>query len=223
VLQRIRPIAAVVATAWLICTVGRAAEPTAADLALALQRKYSSIRDFSADFVSEYKTVLKKRLVERGTVLIKKPGRMRWDYKTPEEKQFVSDGVNIYSYIRQDRQVFKSAMPPDDQATTPMLFLAGKGDLTRDFTPSIVDASAGTPAGSRALRLTPKRPQPDYDWLTVTFDATTFALRALETLDAQGGTQSFTFTNWKENIGVADRLFVFMPPRGVDVITDTSR
>ena len=208
--------------ALLLSTSGRAAEPTATEIAQALQRKYAAVRDFSANFVHEYQTVLKKRLVERGTMRVKKPGRMRWDYQSPEEKIFVADGVNLYSYIRQDRQVIISAMPSDDQATTPILFLAGKGDLSRDFTASIAEVPRGVPPGSRALRLTPKTPQPEYDWVTLTFDAATLALRGLATLDAQGGTSSFTFTNWKENAGLSDRLFVFTPPRGVDVVTDTT-
>src|SRR5262245_15417339 len=87
--------------AILLTSTGRAAEPTATELAQALQKKYSSVRDFTADFTSEYKTVLKKRLVERGTVQVKKPGRMRWEYKTPEEKSFVADGINVYVYVRQ--------------------------------------------------------------------------------------------------------------------------
>ncbi len=200
-----------------------AAEPTAADFAQALQRKYAGVRDFSADFVHVYQTVLKKRLTERGTMLVKKPGRMRWEYKTPEEKLFVSDGVNFYSYIRQDRQVFITPVSADDHATTPILFLAGKGDLTRDFTPSLTQLPPGMVQSARALRLTPKTPQPEYDWLTVTFDPATLALTGLTTLDAQGGVSSFTFTNWKENVGMADRLFVFIPPRGVDVVTDATR
>ena len=68
---------------------------------------------------------------------------MRWDYTAPEEKLFVSDGVKIYSYIPQDKQVIVSSVPRDDQATTPTLFLAGKGNLTRDFTPSLVEPAAG--------------------------------------------------------------------------------
>src|SRR5262245_34735332 len=145
----------------------RAAEPTAPELAEALQRKYSTVKDFTADFVQEYKSILKKRLTERGTVKIKKPGLMRWDYKSPEEKQFVSDGINMYTYIRQDRQVILTPMPADDKATTPILFLAGKGNLVRDFTPSSVNPPAGMPAGSRALRLTPKVPQPQFEQLTI--------------------------------------------------------
>ena len=66
---------------------------------------------------------------------------MRWDYTAPEQKLFVSDGVKIYSYIPQDKQVIVAGVPPDDEAATPALFLAGKGNLTRDFTASLVDAA----------------------------------------------------------------------------------
>src|SRR5438552_16712705 len=82
------------------------AEPTAAELAQSLQRKYDGIRDFSADFVHVYRGgVLRKLLTEKGRLLIKKPGKMRWTYTAPEQKVFVSDGVKLYSYIPQDKQV----------------------------------------------------------------------------------------------------------------------
>ena len=61
----------------------------------------------------------------------------------------------MYSYIPQDKQVIVATVPSEDQATTPALFLAGKGSLTRDFTPSLVDATAGMPAGTRGLKLVP--------------------------------------------------------------------
>src|SRR3954468_14981858 len=119
--------------------VARAAESTATELATALQKKYDGIKDFSADFSHDYEGgVLRKKITERGRLLVKKPGKMRWDYSTPETKQFVSDGVKMYSSLPQDKQVVVSSVPPDDEAGTPTLFLAGKGSLTRDFTPSLV-------------------------------------------------------------------------------------
>ena len=152
------------ALAVILSASGRAADPTPADLTQSLQRKYDAVKDFSADFVHTYQGgVLKKRLTEKGTVLIKKPGRMRWDYTTPEKKQFVSDGAKIYFYIPSDKQVIVSAVPPDAEATTPFLFLAGKGRLTTEFTPSFVDLPADLPAGSRRARA--KIGQQDYDWL----------------------------------------------------------
>src|SRR5205809_3204690 len=100
-------------------------------LAAQLQRKYASIKDFSADFVHAYQGgVLKKQITERGHVLVKKPGKMRWEYVAPEEKVFVSDGVKMYSYLPQDKQVIVTSVP-DDRASTAAEFLAGRADLTR--------------------------------------------------------------------------------------------
>ena len=202
-------------------TVVRGADQTASELAAALQRKYDTIRDFSADFIHTYEGgVLRKQITERGRLLVKKPGKMRWDYSAPERKQFVSDGTKMYSYLPEDKQVIESEVPPEDQAGTPTLFLAGRGNLTRDFTPSLVDAPAGMAAGSRALKLVPKSRQADYDWLVLVLDPATLAIRGLVTVDGQGGKSSFSFTNLKENVGIADKAFEFKMPRGVDVISN---
>jgi len=200
------------------------AEQTAAELAAALQRKYDGIKDFSVDFTHTYEGgVLKKKITERGHLVVKKPGKMRWDYTAPEEKQFVSDGMKMYSYIPQDKQVVVASVPPENDAATPALFLASKGSLTRDFTASIVDAPADMPAGSRALKLVPKLRQAEYDSLVLVVDPATLGIRGLVTVDGQGGKSSFGFTNLQENTGVADKAFAFKIPRGVDVITAPAR
>jgi outer membrane lipoprotein carrier protein len=201
---------------------GGAGHSSAQDLAQALQRKYDRLRDFSADFVHSYRGgVLRKQIAERGHLLVKRPGKMRWQYTSPEEKLFVSDGVKMYSYLPQDRQVIVSTIPPDDQVTTPTMFLAGKGNLVRDFAASIVDPPPGTPAGTRALKLVPRSPQRDYDWLMLEVDPETLELRGLVTTDGQGGQSSFSFTNLKENTGLTDKDFAFKMPRGVDIVPDS--
>jgi outer membrane lipoprotein carrier protein len=188
-----------------------------------LQRKYDRVADFSADFVHSYRGgVLKQQATERGTLLVKKPGKMRWEYTAPEKKLFVSDGHKIYSYIPQDRQVVVGTMPRDEQAPTPALFLTGKGNITRDFNASF-DKVADAPSGSVVLKLTPTRREPEYESLTLVLDPKTLALQMLITVDAQGGRSAFTFSNLKENVGVADSQFVFKMPRNVDVVTDGGR
>lgn len=203
----------------------RAADLSAIDLARALQQRYDGVKDFSADFAHVYRGgLLKKQLVEKGRLLIKKPGKMRWEYSEPEEKLFVSDGVKLYSYIPQDKQVIVSSVPQEDAAApAPALFLAGRGNLMRDFTVSFDDTTAAIPTGARALKLVPKQPQPDYDWLVLLVDPPSLLLRGLVTTDAQGGTSRFSFSNLKENVGLADKAFTFKIPRGVDVVTDSSR
>jgi len=204
--------------------VALAADQTAAELAAALQRKYDAVKDFSTDFTHAYQGgVLRKKITERGHLVVKKPGKMRWEYSAPEPKQFVSDGMKMYSYIPQDKQVIVASVPPENEATTPALFLAGKGSLTRDFTASLDEIPAGMPAGSRALKLVPKARQPEYDSLVLVVDPATLVLRGLVTVDTQGGTSSFTCTNLQENTGVADKAFAFKIPRGVDVITAPAR
>jgi outer membrane lipoprotein carrier protein len=197
---------------------------TPADLAQALQSRYDRVKDFSADFVHRYRGgALRREAVERGTLLIKKPGKMRWEYTAPEQKLFVSDGLKIYSYLPQDKQVLVSSVPDDASAPTPALFLAGKGNLTRDFDVSFTELPTDMATDSRAIKLVPKTKQAEYDWLVLAVDAKTLVLRGLVAIDLQGGTSSFTFTNLKENVGLADNRFVFETPRGVDVVTDTQR
>ncbi len=205
----------------LLIAAPRGAEPTAAELAAALQKKYDTVRSFSTDFTHTYRGgALRKELTERGRLLVMKPGKMRWTYTAPEDKVFVSDGVKVYSYIPADKQVIVGTVPTDDSATTPALFLAGKGNVTRDFAASLADLPAGSPPGTKALKLVPRTPQPDYDWLILLLDPTTLSLRGLLTSDAQGGTSSFTFANLKENVTLSDKDFAFTIPRGVDVVTD---
>jgi outer membrane lipoprotein carrier protein len=192
------------------------AQPSALDTARALQKRYDAVRDFTADFTHTYEGgVLKKKTVERGTVQIKKPGRMRWEYLSPDRKTFDSDGVRMYSYIPADKQVIESAVPDEDEATTAILFLTGKGNLTRDFQVSFTGAPS---SDTVALRLDPRQKQRDYDWLTVVADKTTFQIRSLTAGDQQGGTSTFQFVNYKENTGIPDSVFTFKIPKGADVI-----
>ncbi len=197
---------------------GQSGPASAEDLARAIQAHYDGVRDFTADFEQSYVGgVLRKRVTEQGRLAVKKPGRMRWDYTQPEPKTFVSDGSQIYSYIPADHQVYVSPMPSVDQATTAVLFLVGKGDLVRDFDVRYADDAHPLP-GEVALRLDPKLPDRDYDWLELVVDRQTLQIRQLIAADSQGGTSTFTFRHLQENIGLSDKMFEFRIPRGVEVI-----
>lgn len=190
-------------------------------LARALQKRYQGIRDFSADFVQTYRGgVLRTQNREEGKLVVKKPGRMRWTYVKPERKELISDGVKVYWYVPLDRQVTVSSVPPDNEATTPVLFLAGKGDIVRDFTPSAGEAAV---PGTVAIKLVPRRTDPEFEFLVVSMDPRTLQIRALSTLDQQGGQSTFVFTNLKENTGISDKEFEFRIPRGVDVMNNGQR
>jgi len=207
--------------ALLPVAAGAQASQSADALARALQQRYQGVRDFTADFVQTYRGgVLRTETRERGTVAVKKPGRMRWVYTNPERKEFVSDGQKIYSYIPEDRQVLVAQVPPENEASTPVLFLTGKGDIAKDFTPALVESSV---PGTVGLKLTPRRDEPEYEYLIVAVDPANLQIRALTTRDRQGGESVLKFDNLQENKGISDKDFAFRIPRGVDVLTDGQR
>jgi outer membrane lipoprotein carrier protein len=195
--------------------------PRSADaLARALQVRYEGIRDFSAEFTQTYRGgALRTQAREKGTVTVKKPGRMRWQYTDPEKKEIISDGKKLYLYFPKDRSVIVDDAPADGGASTGAAFLAGQGDVSRDFTAAF---AKDQPAGLISLQLTPRQPQPDYEHLIVRLDPATLQIRALTTLDRLGGENTLTFSNLKENRGVSDRTFEFRVPSGVSV-TDGTR
>jgi len=186
-------------------------------LARRLQLRYEDIRDFRADFSQRARSgLLPTQSTGAGTVAVKKPGRMRWEYTMPEKKEVIFDGTNIFEYLPDERLVYKDAAPSGDRAPTAMLFLSGRGDVLRDFVPSHVESPV---AGTIALRLTPRQTERDYEYLVVAIDPRSLQIRALVTRDEFGGDSQITFSNLRENAGIPDRTFAFTPPRGVEVIS----
>ena len=191
------------------------------ELQQALQRRYELVRDFSADFTHTYQGgVLRTALVEHGTLLVKKPGRMRWDYHTPERKLYLSDGERLYSYHPEDRQVIIGQLPANGEAKTPDLFLSGAGDFARDFTAAF-ETVEEPPANSVVLRLTPTKTEPNFEFLVVVLEGRSLAILRLIAYDLQGGVSTFFFSNLQENVGLSDRPFTFEIPRDANVIDST--
>ena len=199
--------------------LGAAARQTTQDpatLAKAIQAHYATVNAFTADFTHTFKGgLLPQTTVERGHVKIKKPGRMRWTYTAPEAKEFVADGTVLYSYVKADRTCYVSDLPTGDTVSTAVLFLAGKGDLVRDFRAA---ASASSSQTEWRVLLTPRTPQTEFTQITIGVDPKTLKLVTMESVDADGGVSTFVFVNLKENASLSDRDFQFTPPKGVDVI-----
>ena len=202
----------------LICAAGVSGAarqtPAPADLAARIQAHYAQVRDFTASFtLTQTSGLLPRPTTERGSVKVKKPGRMRWLY-TADKKEFVADGAMLYSFFPRDKYVNISPLPKGDDASTALLFLTGRGDLARDFTSGL---EGDQPAGEWRLNLKPKTKQADFTALTLEVDRATLAMRGITVVDDQGGTSKFRFEGLKENVGLNDREFEFKIPPGVEV------
>jgi outer membrane lipoprotein carrier protein len=211
-------LAPALALACISTLAAQSGDPVA--LAAKVQQRYNGIKDFQGDFVQTYEGgVLRTKTTERGTVAIKRPGKIRFTYTKPERKEFVSDGVRLYTHLIADKQVIVTPAPGVDEGDIPAMFLAGRSDLGRDYTPTFTPLP-GAATGLVTLQLVPKRPNADYDSLGIGVDPKTLQIQFLTAVDKQGGRSSFTFTNLKENRGLADKEFEFRIPRGVDVVTN---
>jgi len=194
--------------------------PSATELAARIQARQQTIRDFTADFT--WKTaspLLPREPEERGKLKIKKPGRMRQTLETGDRNEFVADGKDLYLYFRRDGYVQVTPLPAGDQASTWSLFLSGRGDIVRDFTPRLAPSQ---PPGEWHLLLTPRQTTSAFRSLTLQVDRQTLRLRGLVVHDMQDTTSTYQFSNLRENTGLPDSDFQFTPPRGVPVRKATS-
>ena len=171
------------------------------------------MEDLAARFTQSYRSgMLGREVVERGVVSIKRPGRMRWEYKDPEAKLFVSDGRTFYFYVPADRQVIVSEQ--DIERSLAARLLSGKGGLLEEF-----DASLDEPLEEGVLRvkLVPRREQADVERAFLDVEPSG-RIRAILLEDVQGNRTRFRFESIRENTGLPDRLFRFEVPAGVDVV-----
>ena len=205
------------------CAASVSAQSDPAALAAKVQQRYNGIKDFQGDFVQSYEGgVLRTKTTERGTLAIKRPGRIRFTYTKPERKEFVSDGVRLYTHLVADKQVIVSPAPTANDGDVPAMFLAGQSDLARDYLPSFTPLPGAAP-GLLTLKLVPKNKESEFESIGIGVDPKTLQIQFLTAVDKQGGRSSFSFSNLKENRGLSDKEFEFRIPRGVDVVTQGAR
>jgi len=155
---------------------------------------------------------------ETGVFKLKRPGLMRWEYKTPEEKLFIADGKECFLYTPIDRQVTIYPLTPADLARTPLAFLLGSGNVRRDYTAS--EETEYKPAFPDTVipRLIPVQDNSEYTFVTLELDTKTFDIRRVIIRERTGNTSEFLLSDIVLNQKTNDRDFRFRPPKGVEII-----
>jgi outer membrane lipoprotein carrier protein len=200
----------------LVLTAALQPAPTASvegavALARRIQEHHRTVRDMRATFTHSYTSgLLGRKIVEHGTVAIKRPDRMRWEYDSPDKKLYVSDGRKYYSYVPADRQVV--VQEASENQGTAFQLLSGRADLLGEFQAFPVE---GEP---QRVRLVPRGADAEVREIVVDADDAG-RIERLEILDLQGNHMEFRFREVKENTAVPDRLFDFKVPAGVEVVS----
>jgi outer membrane lipoprotein carrier protein len=202
-----------IVTAVVFSTTVSAQAPSAHDLAGRVDRHYNQLHSLKAGFSETYEGLGINR-TESGTLLLLKPGRMRWDYSQPAGKLFLLDGKYAWFYSHGDPQVQRVQAKQLDDFRSPLRFLLGHTELEKELNSLTLAAApnglftlTGQPKGQekRVSRLT----------LTVTGDGT---IRGIEVEETDGALTRFSFTGEAPNAPVAPETFRFTPPAGVPVV-----
>jgi outer membrane lipoprotein carrier protein len=189
-------------------------------LARAVDDHYNHLRSLESDFTEIYRGDGAER-VEAGTLWLKKPRKMRWEYRSPKEKLFVSDGQVVWFYLPAERQLRKTTLRKLDDLRSPLAFLLGKTKLENELRglSKVVDQSP-LGAGNTLLRGVPRAMVGAAGTASeVQLEITpSNQIVRIVLVEADGATTEFRFAGWKENPELNDGRFEFTPPPGVETV-----
>lgn len=173
---------------------------------------YNHLNSLRTQYVEHYSGMGMDR-AEAGTLLLKKPGRMRWSYAEPVGKVFVLDGKYGWFYTPGDAQVQRVPAKELDDLRSPLRFLLGHTQLKKELD-GIAVAAEG--AGFRISGV-PKGMAERVERLTLVVSAAG-AIERMKLDEVDGAVTEFTFSGMEENVPVKDGDFVFVVPHGVSVV-----
>jgi outer membrane lipoprotein carrier protein len=193
------------------------AKPDVKNLAATVDAHYNHLRSLEAEFTELYRGAGMDR-TESGTLWLKKPGKMRWEYRSPKEKLFVSNGKDAWFYVPDDRQARKEAAKKLEDVRSPLAFLLGKTKLEKELRGlSIAPDIDPLSSGNTVLRGVPRALADSVSEiiLEITPDGRIVRL-VMQGVD--GASTEYRFTDQKENVAIADGRFDFRAPAGTEVV-----
>jgi len=183
-----------------------------------IQNRYEKTNDFEASFIQEYiGKGMKQSNRGEGKVYFKKKGMMRWDYTAPSQK-LISDGHNFWYYQPEEKQVLVSDVSSILKERTPLAFLAGEGNLSRDFNFLNLNESVSQKEDNYVIELAPKDPVGTLSKLVLTVDKKTYTVLQADVFDGLGNLTRTRFINIKTNVGISHSFFQFAIPPGTEII-----
>ena len=198
-------------------SLASSAAPDVLTLSQRVDRHYNALHTLQTQFVEKYRGNGMER-TESGTLWIKRPGRMRWEYAQPHAKLFITNGKTAWFYSPGDRQARSTDSRKLDDLRSPLAYLLGKAKLERVFDGlKLAEAVQPHTAGNVVLEGLPRglAAHTARVLLEITPEG------RIDRIVAEGQDDSVTeyqFSESKEDVPVADERFRFVPPPGVEVI-----
>jgi outer membrane lipoprotein carrier protein len=186
-------------------------------LAAAVDAHYNHLRSLQAEFTEVYRGSGMER-TEAGTLWLKKPGKMRWEYRSPREKLFVSNGKDAWFYVPDDQQARKTAAKKLDDVRSPLAFLLGKTKLEKELQGlSLAPDLEPLGTGNVVLRGVPQAlaDRVSEILLEITPD---HRIARIVIQEVDGAATEYRFGEMKEDLVIGDGRFEFKPPAGTETV-----
>ena len=182
---------------------------TAREVAKRVDAHYNHLHGLRVQFTETYNGMGMKR-TENGTLLLAKPGRMKWLYSEPAGKVFVIDGKHAYSYTPGDAQAERYPAKTLDDFRSPLRFLLGHARLDKELS-GLTMTPEGKDFRLRGVPISMERRVSQVD-LTVAPDGT---IESIAWKEPDGATTAFRLSDEQENPQLPPDSFHFQPPAGV--------
>jgi outer membrane lipoprotein carrier protein len=187
--------------------------------AAAVDAHYNHLHTLEAEFTELYRGSGMER-TESGTLWLKKPGKMRWEYRSPREKLFVSDGKNAWFYVPDDRQARKIAAKKLEDLRSPLAFLLGKTKLEKELQGlSLAPDVTPLAAGDVVFRGVPQALADRISEIVLEVTPQ-HQIARIVIQEVDGSSTEYRFNDQKEDVAVADQEFEFRPPPGTETVDD---
>ncbi len=191
--------------------------PNVHDIAERVDRHYNTLSSLRTEFTEIYRGGGISRN-ESGVMYLKKPGRMRWDYETPQKKVFLTDGKTAWFYVPGEKQARRTAVKNLEDFKSPLRYLLGHSKLEKEFHDlRVVTTGTGAAPGDVLLSGIPKGMEDRVQEVRLEIAPDGSITRiSIEELD--GSYTEFRFQHPEQNVKISDASFRFVPPAGVEVM-----
>lgn len=209
----------------LIPALVTAQEMDSLEIAQKLQSTYEKALNLVADFKQTTAMKFSSRVRQgSGTMIFRKPGRMRWDYRSPDYQVLISDGETISMYFEKSNQMIVSNAREYLQSDVTYSFFAGTGDILKDFDVSEPDLVTDSKDNSFLIKLTPKSSHPHVSSIHAWISHDSFLIKHLQIVDHFETVTDLFFFNILINADhygsreIKEDLFLFIPPADTEII-----
>ncbi|HVB86185.1 MAG TPA: outer membrane lipoprotein carrier protein LolA [Candidatus Dormibacteraeota bacterium] len=200
----------------------------------AVEARYHAAHTLKAYFYESYNDGSGGAAAESGTVYFSRPGRMRWDYTSPEKKLFLVDGKQVWFYVPAERTASRAKFKNSSDWRTPLALLVGKAklsdmcqklDLVQPDSKFAGNAGFEPAIGDNVLRCIPRGESDHHgNAAQVVYLETNPQAQLVRVVIHQPGNAvtEFRFGDWQENIPLPEDMFHFQPPAGVSVVDQSA-